>query len=256
MRNSIFNFDFFKSFRNKDEAISNKLLQWMGKPKKIEMYFSASKISATCRRGRRMSPFTNYEYQFKVTVVGDMSVGKTSFLEMFSTNRVNNNYVSTIGIDFFTKMVNIEGENFRLKFWDTSGQERFRSLVPSYLRDAKGVLLMFDITDRNTFESLEPWLENIRGSCLNDPKVIIIGNKTDLEAKRQVTPEEAKRFAEQEGLDYREISTRNQEQVDAAAVHLAKELKVRFPNPPSSSHDPPKTTVAKKSDEKECCTIL
>ena len=170
----------------------------------------------------RSLPYANYDYVYKISVIGDINVGKTSFLELFATNRVRENYVSTIGVDFFSKLLYVDGENYKLQFWDTSGQERFRSLVPSYLRDAKGVILMYDITDPKTFANLPEWMNTIQESCLNCPMVVLIGNKTDLESEREVAYEEARGFANENNLDYLEMSTRNQGSVDSVMIHLAR----------------------------------
>ncbi|KAL3897627.1 MAG: hypothetical protein SGPRY_013015, partial [Prymnesium sp.] len=128
--------------------------------------------------------------KYKLVFIGDQSVGKTSIISSFMYDTFDSHYASTIGIDFVSKSVPVDDGTVRLQLWDTAGQERFRSLIPSYIRDSHVAVVVFDITNRETFNSTNKWIEDVRAQRGNDVVIVLVGNKTDLTANRQVTSAE------------------------------------------------------------------
>jgi Ras-related protein Rab-11A len=125
---------------------------------------------------------------FKIVLIGDSGVGKSQLLLRYTKNQFKNKTSSTIGMEFATYNVKVgEGATVRAQIWDTAGQERYRAITNAYYRQAVGVLLVYDITKRGSFESLEKWLAEVQNHADSKTQIILIGNKTDLAAKRQVT---------------------------------------------------------------------
>jgi Ras-related protein Rab-6A len=137
--------------------------------------------------------------KYKLVFIGDQSVGKTSIISRFQFDTFDDHYQTTIGIDFVSKTVPVDDGTVRLQLWDTAGQERFRSLIPSYIRDSHVAVVVFDITNRESFESTSKWIADVRAQRGNDVVIVLVGNKTDLPAQRAVTTAELEaRAAEQE----------------------------------------------------------
>ncbi|RKP29879.1 hypothetical protein METBISCDRAFT_23848 [Metschnikowia bicuspidata] len=133
--------------------------------------------------------------KYKIVFLGDQSVGKTSLITRFMYDTFDDQYAATIGIDFLSKTMYLEdNKTVRLQLWDTAGQERFRSLIPSYIRDSHVAVVCYDITSKKSFASLEKWVKDVRMERGDDVLVVIVGNKLDMGAKRQVTTEEAEQF--------------------------------------------------------------
>ncbi|WP_287586719.1 Rab family GTPase [Candidatus Borrarchaeum sp.] len=168
-----------------------------------------------------------HKFIFKVIVVGDAAVGKTSLMFRFVHGSFQRDYKMTIGVNFATKMVTLDGgTKVKLSIWDTAGQERFHFLLPSYYDGSSGGLVVFDVTRRESFTNLAKWVEQVRGKTGNIP-LLIIGNKADLEDLRAVTQEEAKQFAQQNGVVYTETSAKTGENVNdvfAALTQFMTEL--------------------------------
>jgi len=162
-------------------------------------------------RMRDELPLFNYHYLFKLVVVGDATVGKSSFLKKIVNQDFNEITEPTIGVDFFTHTVSIpNGKIIKSHIWDTAGQEAFRSIIKNYYRNAAGMFLMYDVSNRNSFESLDYWVNEIKYMDVSIP-VILIGNKTDLKDstnKKHVTKEEGLEFANRHGFMFHEISNK------------------------------------------------
>ncbi|OBA19785.1 hypothetical protein METBIDRAFT_32856 [Metschnikowia bicuspidata var. bicuspidata NRRL YB-4993] len=141
--------------------------------------------------------------KYKIVFLGDQSVGKTSLITRFMYDTFDDQYASTIGIDFLSKTMYLEdNKTVRLQLWDTAGQERFRSLIPSYIRDSHVAVVCYDITSKKSFTSLEKWISDVRMERGEDVIVVVVGNKSDLNAKRQVSSEEATKFASEAGAKF------------------------------------------------------
>ncbi|KAK0188786.1 GTP binding protein [Armillaria mellea] len=122
----------------------------------------------------------------KIVLLGDQSVGKTSLITRFMYDTFDNTYQATIGIDFLSKTMYLEDRTVRLQLWDTAGQERFRSLIPSYIRDSSVAIVVFDITNRQSFLSTTKWIDDVRSERGSDVIIVLVGNKADLSDKRHV----------------------------------------------------------------------
>uniref|UniRef100_A0A914DIM1 Uncharacterized protein n=1 Tax=Acrobeloides nanus TaxID=290746 RepID=A0A914DIM1_9BILA len=161
-----------------------------------------------------------YDYLFKIVLAGDSGVGKSSILLRYCSDEFNLEQKMTIGIEFRSHDIEIENSKIKAQVWDTAGNERFRAVTPVYYRGAYGAILVYDITNHNTFQSLQYWLEEIR-SRSNNPDVVLmlIGNKCDLKKLRAVPTDEARRFAEENGLSFLETSA-----LDSTNVKLAFQI--------------------------------
>lgn len=162
--------------------------------------------------------------KISLVVIGDTGVGKSCLLLQFVDHRFSAVHDLTIGVDFGSRIIDIEGEKVKLQIWDTAGQESFRSIARSYYRDAAGALLVFDVTRRETFTHLERWLEETRRFSSPHIRITLIGNKSDLVKRRSVTAEEAQQFADENGLLYLETSAKTAEQVDDAFIRTANSI--------------------------------
>ncbi|XP_030066494.1 ras-related protein Rab-41 isoform X3 [Microcaecilia unicolor] len=140
--------------------------------------------------------FGNPLRKFKLVFLGEQSVGKTSLITRFMYDSFDNTYQATIGIDFLSKTMYLEDRTqVRLQLWDTAGQERFRSLIPSYIRDSTIAVVVYDITNLNSFQQTSKWIDDVRTERGSDVIIMLVGNKTDLADKRQVSIEEGEREA-------------------------------------------------------------
>ncbi|MBS7287973.1 MAG: GTP-binding protein [Candidatus Freyarchaeota archaeon] len=163
----------------------------------------------------------NYsKYNFKVLVVGDGGVGKTSLTVRFTTGSFREDYLSTLGVNFYSKTVDVDGTLIKLTIWDTGGQERFKPLLPNYFKGGQGSLVVFDVTNPETFRSVEDWVEQVRRYC-GDIPIILVGNKIDLLSERKVKHEEGVHLAEKLGAPYFESSAKTNEKVYDVFVFLA-----------------------------------
>lgn len=184
----------------------------------------------------------------KVILIGNSSVGKTSIISQFVYGTSSANQKTTVGIDYFIKSITVGDKTATLQIWDTAGQEKFHSLIPSYMRDSTVALLTFDITSKTTFEDLRKWHQMI----LNSTKVFVIGNKIDLEFDRQVTREEGEEFAKEIDALYFETSAR-----DGTGVNEMFEKIPSIPLPQINDEQTQKsgnesdTIVIKLNDEKQ-----
>jgi len=135
--------------------------------------------------------------KYKLVFLGDESVGKTSIITRFMYDTFDGSYKVTIGIDFVSKTMYLEDRIVRLQLWDTAGQERFRSLIPSYIRDSSIAIIVYDITNRQSFLNTDQWIDDVRTERGTDVVIMLVGNKTDLAEKRQVSTQEAEAKAKQ-----------------------------------------------------------
>ncbi len=179
--------------------------------------------------------YFNYKYNYKVIIIGDAGVGKTSILQNYVTKKFNKVYDLTIGVDFEAKKLYVKDENgndigVKLQIWDTAGQEAFHSIVETYYRTAIGALVVFDITDAKTFNNVKKWINEVKEFSFNDIKIILIGNKTDLNLKRQVSREDAEAFAYQTNIDYLEASAKTGSLVSHIFEKLAQDIYNIYPN--------------------------
>lgn len=146
--------------------------------------------------------------KFKLVFLGEQSVGKTSIITRFMYDSFDNTYQATIGIDFLSKTMYLEDRTIRLQLWDTAGQERFRSLIPSYIRDSSVAIVVYDITNANSFQQTSKWIDDVRTERGSDVLIMLVGNKTDLSDKRQVSTEEGEKKAKDLNVMFIETSAK------------------------------------------------
>ncbi|KAF9921148.1 hypothetical protein FBU30_008866 [Linnemannia zychae] len=166
-----------------------------------------------------------YDFLFKIVLIGDSGVGKSNLLSRFTRGDFNLESKSTIGVDFGARTVQVEdGKMIKAQIWDTAGQERYRAITSAYYRGAVGALLLYDITQHGTYESVSRWLSEVREHA--DPNIIVmmVGNKSDLRHLRSIHTEEAKGFAEENGLMFIETSALDSTNVDVAFTNLLTEI--------------------------------
>jgi Ras-related protein Rab-1A len=171
-----------------------------------------------------MSNNQEYDYLFKLILIGNSSVGKSSLLVRFVEDIWEENFVPTIGVDFKLKTLDVDGKKVKLQIWDTAGQERFKNITASYYRGGNGVLVVYDITDRESFVNLNSWLIEIEKNANKNVFKLLIGNKNDLESERKVTFDEGKEFADSNGMKFIETSAKTANKVNEAFELLTKEI--------------------------------
>ncbi|GAA6064341.1 hypothetical protein JCM10212_002317 [Sporobolomyces blumeae] len=162
--------------------------------------------------------------KFKLVFLGEQSVGKTSLITRFMYDTFDNTYQATIGIDFLSKTMYLEDRTVRLQLWDTAGQERFRSLIPSYIRDSSVAVVVYDITNRQSFLNTSKWVDDVRSERGNDVIIVLVGNKTDLNDKRQVTTEEAEQKSKELNVMFIETSAKAGHNVKTMFRKIAQAL--------------------------------
>ncbi|BGP37824.1 GTPase Ryh1 [Rhodotorula kratochvilovae] len=162
--------------------------------------------------------------KFKLVFLGEQSVGKTSLITRFMYDTFDNTYQATIGIDFLSKTMYLEDRTVRLQLWDTAGQERFRSLIPSYIRDSSVAVVVYDITNRASFLNTSKWVDDVRSERGNDVIIVLVGNKTDLNDKRQVTTDEAEQKSKELNVMFIETSAKAGHNVKTLFRKIAQAL--------------------------------
>ncbi|KAJ9543692.1 hypothetical protein OSB04_023399 [Centaurea solstitialis] len=147
-----------------------------------------------------------YDYLFKIVLIGDSGVGKTNILSRFTRNEFCLESKSTIGVEFATRTLEVDGKTIKAQIWDTAGQERYRAITSAYYRGAVGALLVYDITKTPTFDNLQRWLRELREHADSNIVLMMAGNKSDLNHLRAVSEQDGRSFAEKEGLSFLETS--------------------------------------------------
>ena len=169
----------------------------------------------------------DYDFIFKVLLLGNSDVGKSSLLLRFVDSVWNETFVPTIGVDFKVKTVEIGDKKVKMQIWDTAGQERFRNVISTYFRGGNGLLLIYDITNKDSFKNLESWLIEIEKNASENILKLLIGNKSDLEEDREISKEEGQAFANRNGMQFMETSAKMNTNVDEAFQALGK-LMIEF----------------------------
>ncbi|XP_077118019.1 ras-related protein Rab-3D [Ranitomeya variabilis] len=150
----------------------------------------------------------NFDYMFKLLIIGNSSVGKTSFLFRYADDSFTSAFVSTVGIDFKVKTVYRNEKRVKLQIWDTAGQERYRTITTAYYRGAMGFLLMYDISNMDSFNAVQDWATQIKTYSWDNAQVLLVGNKCDLEDDRVIPAEDGRRLAEELGFEFFEASAK------------------------------------------------
>ena len=168
----------------------------------------------------------DYQYLFKLIIIGDSGVGKSCILLRFAEDTFSEYYVSTIGVDFKIRTVESNGSLIKLQIWDTAGQERFRTITASYYRGAHGIIVVFDLSDPESFSNVKQWLiesDHYSRQCISKT---LVGNKSDL--KRYVSTDEASNYAESMGMNYIETSAKNADNIDTLFYQMTEKIKTQM----------------------------
>ncbi|KAG9393701.1 Small GTPase superfamily, ARF type [Carpediemonas membranifera] len=167
---------------------------------------------------------SEYDYLFKLLLIGDSGVGKSCLLLRFADDTYTESYISTIGVDFKIRTVDLDNSTIKLQIWDTAGQERFKTITAAYYRGAHGIIVVYDVTDVETFNNVRVWLEEINRYASEDVCKLLVGNKCDLETRKAVEYQTAKTFAESLDIPFIETSAKDAIRVEDAFTTISKIL--------------------------------
>ncbi|KAJ2355606.1 Rab GTPase ypt31 [Coemansia erecta] len=165
-----------------------------------------------------------YDYLFKIVLIGDSGVGKSNLLSRFTRNEFNLESKSTIGVEFATRSIQVDGKTIKAQIWDTAGQERYRAITSAYYRGAVGALLVYDIAKHPTYENVSRWLKELRDHADSNIVIMLVGNKSDLRHLRAVPTDEAKQFAAENGLFFIETSALDSSNVEQSFQQILTEI--------------------------------
>ncbi|PRP77916.1 Rab GTPase [Planoprotostelium fungivorum] len=196
-----------------------------------------------------------YDFLIKLLLIGDSGVGKSCLLLRFSDDSFTPSFITTIGIDFKIRTIDLEGKKIKLQIWDTAGQERFRTITTAYYRGAMGILLVYDVTDDKSFANMGNWIRNIEQHASENVNKILIGNKCDLVDKKVIDTARGKAMADEYKIRFLETSAKNSINVEEAFISLAREIKHRVmdtekPQPSNNTVNPDDKPAA---GGKACC---
>ena len=174
------------------------------------------------------SPGLNYDYLLKYIIIGDAAVGKSNLLLRFTQDDFKAEYQLTIGVEFGAKNLDLSNKIFRLQIWDTAGQENYRSITRAYYKNSVCALLVYDISNRETFEHISNWVEDCKAQSPKTVFMVLVGNKSDLKDNRQVTFEEGQKIAKDNNMMFFETSAKTGENVEKIFVDSAKEIQKKI----------------------------
>jgi len=173
-------------------------------------------------------PPPHYDFLIKLLLIGDSGVGKSCLLLRFCDDAWTPSFITTIGIDFKIRTIELDGKRIKLQIWDTAGQERFRTITTAYYRGAMGILLVYDVTDERSFNNIHVWHTNIEQHASDGVNKILIGNKSDWTDKKAVTKEQGRELADELGIKFMETSAKENQGVEEAFFTLARDIKTRL----------------------------
>jgi len=171
-----------------------------------------------------MPPHPEYDFLFKLVLIGDSGVGKSCLLLRFADDNFTSSYISTIGVDFRFRTVYVDGKTVKLQIWDTAGQERFRTITSAYYRGADGIILVYDVTNKESFDHVEEWLAEVDRYANESTLKLLVGNKADLVEQKEISEETAQQFADSLGIPFIEASSKTATNVDAAFLTVTRAL--------------------------------
>jgi len=194
------------------------------------------------------------DYLFNLVLVGDSGVGKSCILQRFADDTYTENYMTTIGVDFKIRTVELDGKTVKLNVWDTGGQERFRAVTSSYYRGSHGVVIVYDITSKSSFDHVISWLQEVERSAPADANRLLIGNKCDVDTGRQVTTEEGQALADKLGMPFLETSAKFATNVEHSFLTMAKQIKERVGAPTAIANVEKTIHVGESKKVNMCCS--
>ena len=166
----------------------------------------------------------NYDLIFKIVLIGDSGVGKTNILSRYINNEFSLATQSTVGVEFGSKIIKKNGKVIKLQIWDTAGQERYKSITSAYYKGSKGAFVVYDITRKSTYDNIDKWIGELKTNGSEDVLIMLVGNKSDLEEKREVITEEVEKKAQEQKLAFCETSALNGKNVEYAFENLINEI--------------------------------
>ncbi|XP_066145722.1 ras-related protein Rab-3 isoform X1 [Euwallacea fornicatus] len=196
----------------------SRFLSWVEIP--LGYFADYTNMAGSDPKWQKDAADQNFDYMFKLLIIGNSSVGKTSFLFRYADDSFTSAFVSTVGIDFKVKTVFRHDKRVKLQIWDTAGQERYRTITTAYYRGAMGFILMYDITNEESFNSVQDWVTQIKTYSWDNAQVILVGNKCDMEDDRVISFERGKQLAEQLGVEFFETSAKENINVKAIFERL------------------------------------
>lgn len=198
-----------------------------------------------------------FDLSFKILTVGESGVGKTSLLLQYVESTFSDSLLSTVGIDFKCKTVDVENKKVRLQIWDTAGQERFHSMASWYFRDANGLVLVYDITHIKSFERVSSWVDNVRKSAPQDVVIFLVGNKSDKQLKRVVSHEKGQELAANYNITFMETSAKTGENVKSVFEELTGAIYQKYKankRPVSTTPEVSKLSSPPEAEQGGCCS--
>jgi len=199
----------------------------------------------------------DYDYLFILVLIGDSGVGKSCLLLRFADDKWTDSYISTIGVDFKIRTIELDQKTIKLQIWDTAGQERFRTITSAYYRGADGIIMVYDVTNNDSFEHVSDWLTEVNRYANEGTCKLLVGNKSDMEDK-SVTTETAKEYADGLGIPFLETSAKNATNVEEAFLTMAAELirlrEAQTTTRPGAATSGLKLSGASAKGSKKCCS--
>jgi Ras-related protein Rab-1A len=194
-----------------------------------------------------------HDHLLKLLIIGDSCVGKSCLLLRFADDTYSEIYSSTIGVDFKIRTLELEGKTVKLHLWDTAGQERFRTITSSYYRGAHGIIVVYDVTDKDSFNNVSHWMQEIEKYAADGVNKLLIGNKCDLSSKKVVSYDEAKELADGLGVKFMETSAQNAHNVEQAFQIMAGDIMTRVASKPQRDRVGGQTLGAGGTASSEAC---
>ena len=202
----------------------------------------------------RSSIFMKYDFLFKIVVIGDSGVGKSCIMVRFTEDEFNESFISTIGIDFKVRTIEVNGTTIKLQIWDTAGQERFHTITSHYFRGAMGIMLVYDVCDISSFNNIKNWMRSIQKEEGFKGQIMILGNKCDREVDRRISKARGEVIANEYGVSFLETSAKGNINIDESFVAISKEILDKIQNNKTEPETDTTTTDVNKSLRQKCCT--
>ncbi|EAR91266.3 Rab-family small GTPase (macronuclear) [Tetrahymena thermophila SB210] len=200
-----------------------------------------------------------YDHLFKLVLIGNSGVGKSCMLMRYAENTFTQNFYNTIGVDFKIKTINLQGKQIKLQIWDTAGQDRFKTITTNYYRGAHGIVVVYDVTDKLSFENVKTWMSEIEKYAQENVCKLLIGNKSDLSDKRVVSTEEGQQLASSLKIKFIETSAKNSNNIDSAFESMAQDVLIRISDIKTQQDNerrrlkPGQNVSEQKSSSEGCC---